>query len=109
MDKGDVLWRGDWLASENEEFLLLMRANGNLQLFHKTIDSILWLSGTSDRGHRLEMSTNGDLVLFDRRNETLWHSDTKDLGEYLVLKDDGDLVVNDLNGFKVWSSETKLN
>lgn len=91
--KGDELKRGEWISSENKEYLLVMENYGNLVLqYSNQIDSV-WELQTNGLGSRLAMEYNGDLVLYDKSNNSIWHSKTAGIGGFFYIADDGKFVI----------------
>lgn len=105
-----MLLRGQWIASENEKFVLMMWQDGNLALSFNNLDRVLWQSNTSGVADRLVMEENGNLVIYDYRNSIVWQTNTTGgQGEYVRIKDDGDLVLCDSNGTTIWSTSTAIS
>lgn len=107
MNKGDQLIEGEFLASQNEEYLLMLTFEGSLQLSYDGVLRVLWKVSVADKpGKRFSLDTNGNLVLYDNTNLVVWQTATRGRGEYLVLENNANLVLYDANGFEVWSSGT---
>lgn len=99
------------MASENEEYLLVMRVDGNLVLSFNNQNRILWESQTSGVGRRVVMERDGDLVIYNRRNEKIWRANItpQGRGEYAQLENDGNLVVYDSSGLGFWSTNRSIS
>ena len=101
MKKGEQLSRSEWLASDNELFSLLMRKNGQLELYFCNSKRPLWVIDSADR---LAMQSDGNLVLFDSSNNLVWESGTKKSKvDRLVLQNDGNLAILSATNQVVWS------
>ncbi len=107
---GQTLTAGHTLASPDGHYILAMQTDGNLVLYlHNGGFNLraLWSSGTSgDRGDRAVLQSNGNLVLYDAKNQALWSTNTSSAGcTNLVVQEDGNLVL--YNSKKaVWASHT---
>jgi len=55
---------------------------------------------------RLNFQSDGNLVIYDIRNEPKWSTSTEGYGDRAVFQDDGNLVVYDGAGTAKWSSNT---
>lgn len=104
-----MLAKNQWLASENEKYILMMNENGNLVLSFNNQNRVLWQSNTTGRGDRLVMEESGNLAIYDYGKYAVWHSDTEGRGEYAQLENDANLVVYDSNGLVIWSTKMKLS
>lgn len=104
--KGEVLHKFEWLASENERYMLTLEPDGSLMLSFGDKVRVLWKpSGKGNLlGDRLVMEEDGNLVFYDSRNATLWQTNTTNRGEYASVDNRGALIVYDSRGNHVWSS-----
>ncbi|HEX3563918.1 MAG TPA: hypothetical protein VHU17_00985 [Acidimicrobiales bacterium] len=122
LTSGQLLQPGQYLASQNRQYVLEMSSGGNL-----TISSIgqyicpMWsvpavTTSTSQTfppqpGAYLQLTSTGDLALWhpgQTSGSSLWDAGTSG-GETAVLQNDGDLVVNSSSGATLWSSGTSSN
>lgn len=103
---GQVLRAGEQLRSENGQFRLSMRRDGNLALYMWT-NRVLWSTGTTGHnGAKLRMRHNGNLVLLGPGGRALWTSQTPSSGaERVVMQTDGNLVMYD-GGQARWATNT---
>jgi surface antigen len=100
---GSTLYSNQYLASENDQFVLMFQNDGNLVLYGN--GHSLWQSGTSgQKGARLVMQTDGNLVMYRADNSVVWQTRTNNrYGAYLLLQADGNLVVRDSGSAYWWS------
>ena len=68
--------------------------------------TVLWASDTVDRGYRVIMQRDGNLIVYDDKSEPVWTSKTQFQGEYLMCRDDGSMAVFSWSGKAVWSANT---
>lgn len=93
------LYAGEYLCSENGEFMFGLRDDGDLALWSE--DATLWSAGTSGASY-LHMQLLGNLVVYDENIQPLWASNTSgNQGAYLTLEDDGRAIVW-LAGENLW-------
>lgn len=110
---------GSYLAAQNDGNLVVYKSGGGSA----------WQAGTSnklgsqirnnqrlekgsdltspDGGMRLEMQSDGNLVLYNHNNYPVWQTATGGgKGSYAIMQNDGNMVVYNSNGSAVWSSQT---
>ncbi len=107
---GQTLFAGQTLASPDGHYILAMQTNGDLVLYlHNGGFSVrpVWHSGTEgDAGDRAVLQSNGNLVLYDARNQALWSTNTSTAGcTNLIVQEDGNLVLYNRSR-AVWASRT---
>ena len=79
---------------------------------HFVSKNALWNSfsyGRGKAGRKLELQTDGNLVLRGGDNQINWVSNTPHKGAggyYLLLQNDANLVIYDKNNRSVWSTNT---
>jgi hypothetical protein len=83
-----------------------MQDDGNLVLYGPT--GALFATSTNDRGVRLEMQYDGNLVIYDGSHQAVWNSGTQgNAGARLAVQDDGNLVVYAADLYTpLWASNT---
>ena len=100
---GERLSPGQSLTSGNMEFI--MQYDCNLVLYDN--GKPIWASGTyhSGSGCYVAMQTDGNLVIYDNRNNPLWASNTNgENGNYiLILQKDRNLVIY---SHPIWATGT---
>ncbi|EAY93503.1 hypothetical protein OsI_15298 [Oryza sativa Indica Group] len=70
-----VVWCANRANSVGENATLELTGDGDLVLREKANGRLIWSSGTSGRSvRRMEITEQGNLVLFDQRNATAWQS-----------------------------------
>jgi hypothetical protein len=106
MQPGDVLRPGWSIYSPNEDYQLIMQADGNLVLYDGA-GKALWASNTDHHpGAYLKMQTDGNLVVYPPTGHALWASGTdKDAGDHLSLQSDANLVLYK-GSTPVWATRT---
>jgi hypothetical protein len=109
----------DCLSSENQQYYLVLQADGNLCIYKRTDQgrgTFVWGTMTNGKGvRRLELQDDGNLVLYTEGNVAVWSSKT--MRHYdakfssstykpvkLVLENDGQLVLYSETGNKAWSN-----
>jgi hypothetical protein len=107
---GQTLFAGQTLASPDGHYILAMQTNGDLVLYlHNGGFNVrpLWHSGTEgDAGDRAVLQGDGNLVLYDAKNQALWSTNTSTAGcTNLVVQEDGNLVLYNRSR-AVWASHT---
>lgn len=100
MRRGDKLLRGQELKSANGKFTAKINENVYFEVYY--FNYSLWHYTAS--ANRIEMQTNGNLVLVDTANKTYILSFTANQGDYVVLDNDGGLRVYDSNGSNLWTN-----
>ncbi|OWA52904.1 hypothetical protein BV898_17346 [Hypsibius exemplaris] len=106
------LERGQSVASPDQSVYLTLQDDGDLVLYRKADNLVLWASNTymQPSDHAI-MQPDGDFVLYNKNHEKLWHSRTGCLngcqeGAFLVLQNDGNLVIYDDRENWLWSTNT---
>jgi hypothetical protein len=107
---GRTLFAGQTLVSGDGHYILAMQTDGNLVLYvHNGGFTVrpVWASGTAgDRGDRAVLQGDGNLVLYDAKNQALWSTNTSTAGcTNLVVQEDGNLVLYN-RSHAVWASHT---
>lgn len=111
MDKlnpGASLKLGESLTSRNGKYELTLQPDGNLVLYDSR--NPIWATNTQQQDvDRVEMQTDGDLVIYTRKNRPVWSSRTDGhAGSSLILQDDRNLVLAPASGNPLWTSETPV-
>ncbi|EEC76988.1 hypothetical protein OsI_15295 [Oryza sativa Indica Group] len=71
----EVIWCANRGSPVGEDATLELTGDGDLVLRENANGRLVWSSGTSGRSVQgMEITENGNLVLFDQRNGTLWQS-----------------------------------
>ncbi|KAF2933262.1 hypothetical protein DAI22_04g068700 [Oryza sativa Japonica Group] len=71
----EVIWCANRGSPLGEDATLELTGDGDLVLREKANGRLVWSSGTSGRSVQgMEITENGNLVLFDQRNGTVWQS-----------------------------------
>lgn len=103
---GEKLQKGEYLTSNNGEYMFVLQDDGNLVLYRKTSAGTQWLWDYHAAGHavsHLVMQSDGNLVVYGYPN-FVWGSMTQGHpGAYLVVQDDGNVVIYDGNR-AIWST-----
>eukprot|EP00831_Metopus_contortus_P007248 TRINITY_DN12771_c0_g1_i7.p1 TRINITY_DN12771_c0_g1~~TRINITY_DN12771_c0_g1_i7.p1 ORF type:complete len:235 (+),score=35.80 TRINITY_DN12771_c0_g1_i7:168-872(+) len=95
------------LNSNNKHFHLLIKSNGQIGLYGHS--SEMWHSPNSPSTHspfKLEMQSDGNLVLYSGGSKIIWASNSAGKGTapyHLELQDDGNLVIYDKSHKAVWA------
>ena len=93
--------RGQELKSANGKFTAKINENVNFEVYY--FNYSLW--HYTLLADRIEMRTNGNLVLVDTANKTYILSLTANQGgDYVVLDNDGGLRVYDSKGSNLWTN-----
>ena len=122
LTSGQLLQPGQYLVSQNRQYVLKMSSQGNL-----SISSIgqyvcpMWsvpavVTSTSQAfppqsGAYLQLTSSGDLALWhpgQSSGASMWDAGTSG-GETAVLQNDGNLIVSSATGTALWSSGTSSN
>eukprot|EP00823_Brevimastigomonas_motovehiculus_P004193 TRINITY_DN269_c0_g1_i1.p1 TRINITY_DN269_c0_g1~~TRINITY_DN269_c0_g1_i1.p1 ORF type:complete len:230 (+),score=34.59 TRINITY_DN269_c0_g1_i1:95-784(+) len=106
---------GGQLRSKNGAYLLACQEDGNCCLYvsgHSCVSNCLWSSKTSGKGnlpYRLVMQNDGNLVMYNKKNEAVWAcgNNSGKAPFRLDLQDDGNLVAYDSTSKSVWSTSTR--
>jgi hypothetical protein len=105
LNPGQILKRGEFLTSENQQYTLILQRDGNLVLYDGK-KRPMWTSNTT--GQRVQgcvMQGDGNLVLFLRTDQPVWSTNTAGKpGSFLVLQNDGNLVIYQPQA--IWASNT---
>lgn len=100
-----VLRSGQRLASPNGQHQAILTADGNF------VVGTRWQSGSALKGqspYYLTMQRDGNLVIYDARNNPTWAAESWEQGWHLSspywveLHDDGNLVVRNPSGITLW-------
>lgn len=101
----EILFTSQMLTSINGEYILTLRADGNMVLYEKlrhddgsVVLDQTWSSQTmGENAWYAVMQEDGDFVLYDLEGVALWQSNTDGKpGSFLQLQDDGSLVINEI-------------
>ena len=118
--KGDFIQSGEGLKSRNGLYTLLLRNNGNLEIFEGIEPDWqkVWESGTvqNETGmYKLHMQGDNNLVLRDSNSDAIWATHTENQGTenkgWATLKDDGDFILYGSEGEDgpvLWASQGEL-
>jgi hypothetical protein len=114
LQDGQRLNINDKLVSPNGRYTLLMQADGNLVLYHDSIDvsTAYWSTDTwwlpdNERPAYALMQGDAHFVLYDANGVPRWASGTWGPGyvaPYIVLQDDGNLIIYHDGNQPVWAS-----
>ncbi|WP_169727332.1 LysM peptidoglycan-binding domain-containing protein [Segniliparus rugosus] len=104
LQAGQSLAKGQSLSSDNGVFTLTLQDDGNLVLAEGSTP--VWSTQTNGTGaSRLEVQTDGNVVLYTDSNESKWATGTS--GQVrLELQNDRNLVVYGADGSALWNSGT---
>ena len=101
---GQVINKGEYIASPNKKFIAIMQQDGNFVLYNT--NRVLWHSATSDKSADCVILQNdGNIVIYSTSGKVLWTSNIRSAGE-LKIQDDGNLVAYEGGGKAVWSTFT---
>lgn len=96
-------------------FALVFQQDGNLVLYLQEGGGVipptrqaLWASNTNGGGgQRCPMQDDGNLVIYDGRNNPVWASGTNgNPGAYGKMQDDGNFVIYDSGDNPLWATGT---
>jgi hypothetical protein len=81
--------------SPNGRYILKLQSDGNLIIYHKPLNEVIWSSKTQGRGvFKAVMQYDGNFVLYTKDNVARWHTGTDGKPtNHLLLQDDGNLVI----------------
>lgn len=105
---GQSLYQGEYIMSPDGRFYVILQFDGNLVLYYDDIQTYLWHSNTYGNPQitRLEMQSDGNLVLYDDNDTPYWHTHTH-------IYPNGYAVMTNCGEFKIvqagqtrWSSGT---
>jgi hypothetical protein len=93
---GQALYRGQYIMSDDNRFVLALRYDGNIVLYGPGRRQI-WSSGTEGKaGTQLAMQADGNLVLYTPPGAAVWASNTDGSGaSQLTMQADGNAVLYD--------------
>lgn len=98
MNRGGRLQKGQELKSQNGKFTARIEQDGYFRVYY--FDYVLWrIDSPVDR---IEMQTDGNLVIYGAKNTTLLEPNTRGKGDYAVLHDNGYLAVYYVNNDHTW-------
>lgn len=95
------------IHSRNGQHALTMQSDGNLVV--QSGGRPVWASNSQNRGeapYRLDMQEDGNLVIYDSRNQSTWASGSTGRGRgpfYAVMQDDSNFVIYDNDRRPIWS------
>lgn len=109
LNAGDVLAAGQYIASPNLQYALVMQTDGNLVLYGP-VDGLgfrpMWYSATGGTGaDRAVMQTDGNLVVYAGTTPKWW-SGTAGPNFFVRVQDDGNLVIYTSSSQAQWQSFT---
>ncbi len=112
---GESLHTDEILKSQNKKFVAKLNEKGELCIYYKNPDFLLWTSKNNKTGvgpFRATVQDDSNFVIYDANNLAIWHSSTwkKDAikGNYLKLCDDGNLVLYDKDDKVVWQANSQI-
>ena len=111
LNSGETLSKGEFLASANGSFKLIMQKDGNLVLYDM-FKKAIWSSKTNKKGGvKLLVRDDGILTVYKKDKSHAWSSgkkkDAKPKGMFkLTMQENGNLVLHDSEGKLIWSSKT---
>lgn len=107
LQPGEELTSNQSLYSANDEFQLIMQADGNLVLYDRA-GKALWNAGTEgEGGNRVIMQGDGNLVMYTPAGQALWYTGTSGRsGAYLMVQDDANVVLY-LGSTALWNTATE--
>jgi hypothetical protein len=90
------------------DYTLEFQLDGNLVLTKRDNQrKVLWASGTSGRGAKLSVQSDGNVSIYDRSNQPIWATNTdRNPGAFLSLQNDGNLVVYTPNRRQIFATNT---
>jgi hypothetical protein len=108
LSAGQQMNGGQYLASTNGIFALVMQSDGNLVLYGE--GHAVWQSKTSGHpGAILRAQTDGNIVLYAANGTTpLWNTETNNANR-LVIQPDGNLVARTASNAAAWASGTDIS
>ncbi len=106
LNKGQKLYRNEYLISKNKQYVLVMQGDGNL--VHKAVwqpgSDVNWNAHTDNEGVRTVMQGDGNLCVYDHDNDCVWDSETDGKGLYVVVENGGRCRVYGKNNHKEWET-----
>lgn len=95
------------IVSHNGQHSVTLHSDGNLVV--QTSGRPAWATNTQNRGegpYRLDMQEDGNLVIYDVRNQAVWASASNGRGRgpfCATMQDDGNFVIYDNDKRPIWS------
>lgn len=106
LNPGQRLTALDPVDSCDGRFRFTMMIEGHLVLT-KNFFTIIWSNRVGGSGHRLEMQTDGNMVVYNASGSAVWSSRTAGRnGAALFVQDDGNVVLYSHTGTPIWSTGT---
>lgn len=101
---GSTLSLGGQLRSPDQQYSLVMQADGNLVEYGN--GRALWWTSTSSPGAALVVQTDGNVVIYSTAGAALWNTGTwwAGPGGALALLDDGSVAMTASSGSTAWSN-----
>jgi len=109
---GRSIKSGEYIKSKWSKGYLVLTKEGNLAVYDSMMfktENRIWQSNTPcshDAPFRLEMQTDGNLVVYNRHNKPTWSSNTWQTGHHLCVQDDFNVVVYNAHNQPVWATNT---
>ncbi len=103
--RGQRLYGGEYLLSNDGQFVLAMQTDGNLVIYHK--NSYYWDSNThGNPGAFAQLQYDGNFVIYNLSNKPIWNTETRDITQ-IRIQDDGNLVGYSEKGKSWWTGVIK--
>jgi hypothetical protein len=101
----ESLYADEWRTSPDGRYKLYFQSDGNLTLTRD--DSVIWATGPSGPGGRVDMQGDGNLVVLDETLNAVWTSNTWGYpGAHLEVSDAGGAIVLSPSHEPLWSTNT---
>jgi|GEM_PF-3079847 len=107
LEPNDVLSPGGALISQNQQYVLRYLENGNLELFDRNSNKVLWDTGTAGKGawQCVMQRDNGQFVVFDEERKPVWFTQPEGrryIDSRLFLSDEGTVHIAQPSGYAIW-------
>jgi hypothetical protein len=110
LQPNDILSPGGALISQNQEYVLRYLENGNLELFDRNSNKVLWDTGTAGKGagQCVMQRNNGQFVVFDKEQKPVWATQPEGrqyIDSKLYLSDAGIVHIAQPSGYAIWRKD----
>lgn len=107
LNTSQSLSSGNYIASSDKRYALLMQTDGNMVLYGPGYH-VLWSTQTGGNPYAtLWMQSDGNMVVYNSSNQAIWASGTTGKGVTVAyMQTDGNFVAYNSSGGAVWGSGT---
>jgi len=102
----ETLPMGGKLCSTNGQYTaVLQKGDGNFVIYKKGATKAVWATYIYGKDFRLSLQTDGNLVIYNAKNQPQWNTKTNGkAASHLIMQDDGNLVLYDTAKKPLWAS-----